>query len=76
MTKQRSLAAEEAQLMQKVAQQRDKTGGSSNADPALRRLRKRVKRLQRRRRTLDARKRQARGKATEGVPKAESSTAA
>jgi predicted RecB family endonuclease len=76
MTTQRSQEAEETRLGQKVAQQRSKAGAGSKADPTLRRLRKRLKRIQRRRRNLDARKRQARGKAAEGAATAEGSPTA
>lgn len=76
MTKRGSLEAEEKRLVQKVAQQKSGSEAGSNADRTLRRLRKRLKRTQRRRRALDARKRQAGGKAAGGTPKAESSTTA
>jgi hypothetical protein len=74
MAKKTPLETDMARLQKKVAEQRT-AAESTEGNPKLRSLHKRLKRAQRKKRRLTARKRHAMGKKNAGPQKAETATA-
>jgi hypothetical protein len=77
MAKKTPLETDLARLQKKVAEQRAaaESTESTEGNPKLRSLHKRLKRAQRKKRRLTARKRHAMGKKNAGAQKAETATA-